>query len=234
MMLVAGFGAVLLFIVSTTPLPDIFTSPSSTSSSSITTGGLYGGYQYWNQNQTLAVKTVIETPFARTQLHKVLLPDGQIVNDWLWFDERDAINVLVRTHAQQGEGKFIVFEQNKYGLSGVSLAPIGGFIEDGETPRDAAERELREETGLQSQHWTELGAYRTGANRGGGIVHTFLATDALPHPSGRLKSPDLEAQRMLTLSQEELLTALRAGRFKEVKWTATIALALLDLKHSAL
>lgn len=47
----------------------------------------YRGYQYWNKNQTLSVQTLVETKFARAQLHSVKLENGDIINDWLWFDE---------------------------------------------------------------------------------------------------------------------------------------------------
>jgi len=100
-------------------------------------------------------------------MHTVRLEDGKVVDDWLWFDEGDAINCLARTKAEPGNPeKYVVFEQSKYGFEGVSLAPIGGYIESGESALFAAKRELLEETGLTSDHWVELGAYRVAANRG--------------------------------------------------------------------
>ena len=44
---------------------------------------------------TLAVRTVTSTPFARFEIHKVRTESGQIVNDWLWTDERSHVNILV-------------------------------------------------------------------------------------------------------------------------------------------
>jgi ADP-ribose pyrophosphatase len=188
----------------------------------------YLGYQFWKINQTLAARTIIETPFARAQMHTVRLENGKIVNDWLWFDERDAINCLVRLKEKDGqEPKYLVFEQSKYGFEGTSLAPIGGFIEAGESPLDAAKRELLEETGLVSETWTELGEYRVAANRGAGVIYPFLATDAIPALQSRLLHADLEYQKAVELTQSEIIRALRIGRFQEVKWTATVALAIL-------
>ena len=91
-------------------------------------------------------------------------------------DERDHINVLVQT----AEGKFPLFRQSKYGYVGEALAPVGGFINDGETALEAAKREIREELGLESDQWTALGSYRTAVNRGGGTLHAFYASNAQP------------------------------------------------------
>ena len=204
--------------------------PTTTPVELLSSSSQYRGYQYSKSNATLATRTIVETPFARAQMHTVKLDSGKIVDDWLWFDEGDAINCLARTKAVPGEPeKYVVFEQSKYGFDGVSLAPIGGYIEKGETALAAAQRELLEETGLKSQDWTELGSFRVAANRGAGVLHTFLAIDAVPHlgKKGKLVNPDLEKQNAVLLTREQLLDAVLSEKFKEVKWTANVALALL-------
>jgi ADP-ribose pyrophosphatase len=60
------------------------------------------------------------------------------------------------------ENTFLSVRQTKYGIDGTSLAPIGGYIEPNETSLASAQRELREETGLE---WIDLGHYRVDANR---------------------------------------------------------------------
>ena len=98
-----------------------------------------------------------------------------------------------------------------------------------------SQRELHEELGLRSSQWRSLGAYTTSANRGGGVVHAFFAD--MCQPSDRGVDPahrgDAEKQSALRLHRTELEHALLAGRFAEVKWTATIAIALLKLRRNA-
>ena len=150
----------------------------------------------------------------------------------MWVDERDHVNVLVR---RKGSQHFSVFRQSKYGIHGPSLAPVGGFINDGESALEAAQRELNEELGLRADkaHWHTLGSFRVMVNRGGGTLHSFFADQAEP-VEVRGASDDAESQQLVHLSESELLDAVLAGEFQEVKWSATVALALLQLRKNAL
>ena len=220
----------------------------------------YRGKQYWKDGVTISVETIYETLFARFQIHKVKLPDGKtIIDDWLWYDEADQINVLVQEDITD---KYVVFYQTKYAIQTPTYAIVGGLIEVNEDPLDAAKRELSEELNMISTDWIFLGSYRAAANRGGGITYTYLARRAkkkeksiqqqtqqkLPTKNEnnnnnktnkknakRKKMDDhvdvavgeLERQDIVKLTREQLLEYLLDGKFQEIKWTATIALALL-------
>lgn len=62
-------------------------------------------------------------------------------------EEVNAVNIVIQT----AEGKFVVFEQEKYAIPGKTLSPVGGFIDEGESPLTAAKREVLEELGLGSK-----------------------------------------------------------------------------------
>jgi len=186
--------------------------------------GRFQGQKYRKQGQTMATRTVIETPFAYVELHQVKFDNGKIVQDWLWADEKSAVNVLARQ-----DDKFLIFKQTKYGIQGDTLAPVGGFQEVGETPLQTAKRELAEELGLQSEKWADLGTYRTAVNRGGGFISLYFADECTP--TMKQKTDDLEKQEVLRLSIDELKDSLVKGKFQEVKWTADVALALLHLEQ---
>lgn len=49
----------------------------------------------WRTPSTLDAKTIVSTPFARFEIHKVKTESGEIINDWLWTDERSHVNILV-------------------------------------------------------------------------------------------------------------------------------------------
>jgi ADP-ribose pyrophosphatase len=262
--------------------------------------GSYTGGTLWKTDQTLGKVVLGETPYARCEVHSVMMQVGNgktnnhnnhnnatntnnnnkmIVNDWIFMEERDAVNVVVVTK----EGKFLVFQQRKYAIPGETLAPVGGFINNGEAPFDAARREVWEELGVGSQRtkeilkersslfesakeskedpfgkaatpvqsdeyglllgnvprdeaasWVFLGKYRSMANRGGGFVYAYLLKDAVPlaeagGTAAYASSGDTEAQDLHLLSLDEVREAVMQGRFQEVKWAATVALALLHV-----
>lgn len=166
------------------------------------------------------------SPWIALESHEVELPDGRVIEDWPWLVGREFVNVVAVT----GDGRFVVFRQTKYAVDGVSLAPVGGYLEDGEDPLPAARRELLEETGYEATDWTSLGRYVVDGNRGAGIGHLFLARGA--RQVAEPDADDLEEQELLTLSRDEVEAALLAGEFKVMSWATVVALALVALDAS--
>ena len=178
--------------------------------------------------KTLARHTILEKPpFLIVENHEVELPDGQVIPDWSWIITPDFVNVVAITE----ENKFLCFRQMKYGIEGVSLAPVGGFIEPNETPLAAARRELREETGYEASEWIDLGHFRVDPNRGAGTGYLWLARGAYQVTDS--SAGDLEEQMLLLLHQSEVERALAVGEFKVMAWTASLALALLYLQKES-
>jgi 8-oxo-dGTP pyrophosphatase MutT (NUDIX family) len=182
----------------------------------------------WRTPETLAVTTVASTPFARFEIHKVKTESGAIINDWLWTDERAHVNILVHL---KNEDKYLLFYQKKYGLTRPHYAAIGGLFDVGDTPDGCAKRELLEETGLQAEQMIYLGAYRVQVNRGGGILHAFLAKNSVKSPVHK-HSDDYEKQEKKLLSRKELIDIALEGKIGEAQWLATIALGLLYEENS--
>ena len=152
--------------------------------------------------------------------HTIDLPNGQLLEDWPWLITPDFINVVAVTE----DHRFPLFRQTKYCFDGVSLAPVGGYLDPGEDALTAAKRELLEETGYEATTWTNFGRYCIDGNRGAGAGHLFLAQGAC-----RVADPivdDLEDQELLLLNQAEVEEALLAGEFKVMPWVAALALAL--------
>jgi ADP-ribose pyrophosphatase len=174
--------------------------------------------------RTLSRRTVLDmSPWLTVESHDVGLPDGRVVEGWPWVVGREYVNVVTVAES----GAFLVFRQVKYGVDGTSLAPVGGYLDEGEEPLTAARRELLEETGHEAPNWIPLGRFVVDGNRGAGHGHLFLACGAR-----RVAEPvvdDLEEQELLAVSRDEVERALLAGEFKVMSWATAVALALVAL-----
>ena len=176
--------------------------------------------------KTLTKRVVCQpNRFLTVELHEVELPDGRRIPDWPWLITPDYANVLARTT----DGRFLCFRQVKYAVKGVSLAPIGGFLEPGEDPLRGAQRELLEETGYAANEWHDIGCSVVDANRGAGTAHLFLALNAEPQCAPH--ADDLEQQELLLLGRHEIEQALDRGEFKVLAWAAVVALGLRCLEN---
>lgn len=179
--------------------------------------------QLW---KTLARRSILTfNRWLSVESHTVELPNGQVIEDWPWVVTPDYVNVV----AVMTDGRFVCFRQVKYAVDGVSLAPVGGYIEPGEDPLPAAQRELLEETGCTASEWINLGRYSVDGNRGAGIANLFLARGA--QQVQPINADDLEEQHLTFLTRPEVEVALHQGDFKVLGWATAIALALLHLQR---
>lgn len=172
--------------------------------------------------KTLSRVTILDhSKWLRVENHTVQLPDGRVIPNWCWVIMPDYVNVAAVTV----DGKYLCFRQLKYTLSEPSLATVGGYLEPGEDPLAAAQRELLEETGYTAPEWTSLGAYKVQGNHGPEVAHLYLARRA--QQVSAPDSDDLEEQELLLLSRAEVESALREGAFQVLAWAAIMSLALM-------
>ncbi len=158
--------------------------------------------------------------FCTAETHTLQLPDGRIIDKWTWLIMPDFVNVVVI----DTQDRYVMFRQSKYAVEGISLAPVGGFIEPGEAPLAAAKRETLEELGYQARRWFDLGCYRVDSNRGCGMGYAYLALDA--EKVSEPDADDLERQEIIFLSRKEVEDALFNGEIKVLSWANNVALAL--------
>lgn len=164
-----------------------------------------------------------DSPWLTVEHHTVELPDGQVIPKWPWVTTPDYINVVVVTEDEH----FICFRQVKYGIEGVTLSMVGGYINEGEEPLAAAKRELLEETGYEAPDWISLGSYLVDPNRGIATGYLFLARGA--HYVTPRDADDLEEQELTLLTREEIENAIDVGEIKVLAWAAAVAFALRRL-----
>jgi ADP-ribose pyrophosphatase len=176
--------------------------------------------------KTLSRTTILDhSIYLKVENHVIELPDGRVLDQWPWVIARDFVNVI----PVNDDGNLILFKQEKYGYQGVSIAPVGGYLEPGEEPEEAARRELLEEMGYHSGELIPLTTTVIAPNLFFSIGNPFIARKLTY--VGHQASDDLEEQTLIEVTLDELERSLLRGEVKVTSWYASFANALLYLRH---
>lgn len=135
----------------------------------------------------------------------VELPGGRTIPTWFVLEFPDWVNVIAITK----DGRFVMEDQYRHALGETHMEICAGVVDPGETPLEAAKRELSEETGFGGGKWELFMRLSPNPTNHNNISWTFLATDVEP----------LEAQhqevtediRVHLLTRSELEQVLQSG-----------------------
>jgi len=115
------------------------------------------------------------------------------------------------------KGEVYLVKQYRYMLKKITLEALAGFIDEGETPLQAAKRETKEEAGIQAGSWEEMIRMDMAGSVVDAPVHMFLAQDLEIGESAPEEDEDIEVVKM---SLKEALQNVFSG---EITTSATIA-----------
>ncbi len=126
---------------------------------------------------TLSNRSVVGRHRIFEVLHQdVTASDGSPRRDVFTLECPDWCNVIAVTPARE----ILFIWQYRFGTDAMELEIPGGVIERGEAPLAAARRELREETGYESDAIVSLGSTAPNPAIQGNTCHFFVAENARP------------------------------------------------------
>ena len=156
-------------------------------------------------------------------------PDGRIFQPYYSFTRRNYVVIV----ASDEEGRFLCVRQFRHGIKQVTTEFPAGAIErkDGEDPEEAAlraaKRELREETGYESDHWRPLLTIPANATISDNYAWLFAAENCRKTSVQELD--EMERINVLKHSADEIDDMIAGGAFPQ----AVHALAWLLSKQQA-
>ena len=167
----------------------------------------------------LSREVILDNPYCPIEKQHVELPDGSTCD---WFVNKSSDAVIIIPVLKTGE---ILLQKNyKHGSEKVVTEFCAGMIDSGETPEQAAARELLEETGHTSESLTKLGEVFGNPTGSSMKYHFFLAENC--EKSGN-QSLD-EAEQIEVFSVKNLDEARKLLTDSETQ-TSAATLACLTL-----
>ena len=95
-------------------------------------------------------------------------------HDFYVIESGDWVNVIALT----ADHHVVMVKQYRHGSGEVTLEIPGGLVDPGDTPEEAASRELSEETGYEAEGWLEIGVVNPNPAIFNNRCYTFMAQNA--------------------------------------------------------
>ena len=149
---------------------------------------------------------LIRRPWLTARRDKVQLPNGVINPEYYVLEYPDWVNIIAITE----DGRMIFERQYRHGRGEVGYEIPAGVCEPGETPEEAARRELLEETGFGGGTWHLNMVAAPNPSTSTNLCYSFIATGV-----SRLSDQHLEATEDIEvhlLYEDEVLRLMREGQ----------------------
>lgn len=152
---------------------------------------------------------IIRRPWLTARCDKVQLPNGTVHPEYYVLEYPTWVNVIAIT----ADGDFVMVEQYRHGLREVFTELVAGVVEKGESPLEAARRELLEETGYAGGEWQEFMVISQNPGSTDNLTHCFLARGVEKVSGQHLDATEDIAVKLLT--REEVKEMLMSDRVKQ-------------------
>ena len=164
-------------------------------------------------------KYVYRDRWLRARADKCELPDGRIMEPYYVIEVPDWTNMVIITKEQ----RIVLVRQYRHALGTTTLELPGGILEQGESPKESAIREMHEETGYISDEVEFL--MKISPNP---ALNFFLAIDA--EKLTDTKFDPFEDIVIETFSKDELKQLLEEGKLQHGVQQGAIYQAMIQLK----
>jgi len=155
-------------------------------------------------------------PWLSFRQEEVELPNGHRIPTWFVLEYPNWINVIAETT----DGQLVMVDQYRHGLGVTKYEIVAGVIDEGETPLQAAQRELSEETGFGGGTWEEFMVLSPNTSCQNNLSYTFLARGVECLSSQHQE--ESEDIRVHLLSKEDVYALLQQGEIPQALHAAPL------------
>ena len=174
--------------------------------------------------EILGSKYVVKDRWLTLRADDCRNADGQVIAPYYVLEYPPWVNVLALTP----EHNVVLIKQYRHGIRQVILELPGGALDAQDASiLDAAQRELREETGYVAEEWRETGTFCASPNNHTNTAHCFLAFGAR-----YIAEPQREASEhieVVLMSLDELLERAYQGELRHSHHVAALFFAVRAL-----
>lgn len=150
------------------------------------------------------------------RVERVQLPSGSIVPEWFILDFPDWVNVIAITK----DGRFVMEDQYRHALGQTHFELVAGVIDPGESPLDAAKRELSEESGYEGGEWSLFMTTSPNPANHTNMCYTFLAVGVEPLCEQHQEAT--EDIHVDIFTPEEVMEILQSGQIIQALFAAPL------------
>lgn len=163
-----------------------------------------------NEDEKLKWKCGETRPLLKTVVCNIIsqhnTSSSGVEGDYIIMDAPDWVIVI-----PENDEKFLMVKQWRHGEKKLSIEFPGGVIDKGETPEEAALRELQEETGFKAGKLTKIGSVNPNPALFNNHVHVFLAEELIATGTQNLDHD--EFINYLEMPKKEVLEGMGTEQF---------------------
>jgi 8-oxo-dGTP pyrophosphatase MutT (NUDIX family) len=147
-------------------------------------------------------------PIFDLRIDRAQSPRTAREHDFFILESADWVNVIPLTP----ENEVVLIRQYRHGLQEITLEIPGGILEPGDSPAQAAQRELSEETGYEDGQWIALDYVYPNPAFLNNRCYTFLAKNVVL--KSRQNQDDKEDIEILLKPLKQIPQLIREGTIR--------------------
>jgi 8-oxo-dGTP pyrophosphatase MutT (NUDIX family) len=176
--------------------------------------------------KTVKSKEVYKCKYLKVFEEDFLVPSGKMHRYYI-LKRNDYVIVIAK------EGNYLyLIEQYRYTTKTRLLQVVAGGIEKGETPLQAAKKELEEEAGIRAKKFKRLGWFYSYYGCSNQRAYVFLVENL---EFGEQKPDELEKEgkmRVKRFSVSEVSRLIKSGKIRDVDTIASFGMFMLKHRNN--